>query len=171
MHDVLIDLLQRQQSAGFPDLAGAAAAATIPIGDRLLNELIAKSLPSGGPVREVQLACEDGNQIKVTLRVAAGGLTLPFNVRLLIDEQPAMPHRPILALRLTGVTRLLSMAGPSKFLDVLPPGISVDGDRILINVELLLAHYGRGDLLRYLTGLTVTTAPHALLVAVNARVA
>ena len=171
MHDLLNDLLRRQQSAGFPDLAGAAASATIPIADRLTNELIAKALPPSGPVREVQIESDDGNQVKVTLRVAAGGLTLPFNVRLLIDEQPVLPHRPILTLRLTGVTRLLSMAGPSKFLDVLPPGISVEGDRILINIELLLAHYGRGDLLRYLTGLTVTSAPHKLNVAVTARVA
>jgi hypothetical protein len=167
---MLMETLRRQQSAGFPDLAGATASATIPIGDRLINELIAKSLPPAGPVREVQIESDDGNQIKVTLRVAAGGLTLPFNVRLLIDEQPALPHRPILALRLTGVTRLLSMAGPSRFLDFLPPGISVDGDRILVNVELLLAHYGRGDLIRHLAGLTVTSAPHRLIVALSGRV-
>jgi hypothetical protein len=170
VHEILIETLRRQQSAGFPDLAGGTASATIPIGDRLINELIARSLPSAGPVREVQIESQEGNRIKVTLRVAAGGLTLPFNVRLLIDEQPALPHRPILALRLTGVTRLLSMAGPSRFLDVLPPGISVDGDRILVNVELLLAHYGRGDLIRYLTGLTVTSAPHKLLVSISGGV-
>ena len=170
VNEIIAEILERQQHSGFPGLAGSAVSATVPAADGLINELIARFLPASGTVQEVQLEAEEGNQLKVKLRVSAGRLTLPFTVTLRIEEQPALPLRPILTLRLAGKPLLLSMAGPlTRFLDVLPPGITLDGDRIALNLQMLLAHYGRGDLLQYLTDLRVTTAARLLVVTFQAR--
>ena len=48
MQPALLDILQHQQRGGFPDLAGTEASATIPISDRLLNEVIATLMPKEG---------------------------------------------------------------------------------------------------------------------------
>jgi hypothetical protein len=170
VHEIIADLLQRQQRSGFPDLAGTTLSGTVPVADRLINEAIAKFLPASGAVQEVRIESEQGNQIQVKLRVSAGRLSLPFTVTLHISAQPELPHRPILELRLAGRPLLLSMAGPlTRFLDVLPPGITMEGERIAVDLQLLLAHYGRGDLLPYLTDLRVTTATRRLVAAFQAR--
>ena len=171
MNEIIAGILQQQLSSGFPDLAGSHVSATIPVSERLINEIIAKTLPPAGAVQDVQLEALEGNQIKVRLRAWAGPLNLPMTVTLAIDEQPALPHRPVLGLRLAGVPLLLSMAGPvARFLDVLPKGITLDGDRISVNLQTLLAQHNQGDLVRYLTELRVTTAAGAVIVALRARV-
>lgn len=164
-------LIRHQLSAGLPDLHGAVAAATVPIGAKLLNELVSGALPDGGPVREVVVRPGDTGEIAVDLRVSKGPIDLPVSVTMVIDSQPALPHRPVLGLRLTKVPFLLTL-GRSLFsvADLLPPGISLQGDRIEIDLATLLTRHGAGDLLRYLQSLRVTTRPGALILDVQAAV-
>jgi hypothetical protein len=172
VHEILADILEQQKLSGFGDLAGATASATIPVSDRVINELIARLLPPSGAVQEMQIEAEEQNRIRVRLRISAKRLTLPFSVMLHIQAQPALPQYPVLMLRLAGVPLLLSMAGPlTRFLDVLPPGITMDGDQIALDLQRLLAHQGQADLLQYLTDLRITTVPRRVVVSFQARVA
>lgn len=167
--DILPEIVRRQQSAGFPDLAGAEAAVTLPIGDRLINEVIAAKLPAGGSVTQVRLRSEDTNQILVSVHIRKGLLNFPLNLAFAIDEQPTLPQRPVLGLRLLRMPGVLGLAGPAmRFLDVLPPGISLDGQVLRVNLETLLGSYGHADLLNYLTWLQVTTRPGAVVVSARA---
>ena len=171
MHYILEALLDQQRRAGFPDLAGAHVAATIPITDRLLNELVARLLPRDGAVRGVVLHAKPGNEIAADIRVAKGGMTLPISLTLEIDSQPVLPRRPVLGLRLKNAPRLLTLGGSMlRIFDVLPPGIAMDGDRIHIDLEALLAPQGAADVLRYLTELRVTTSVGAVVLSVRAGV-
>ena len=54
MNSVLLDLLQRQQRDGFPDLGGSEVVATIPVSERLVNEAGATLMPPGSKVREIE---------------------------------------------------------------------------------------------------------------------
>ena len=78
MHPVILDLLHRQRRAGFPDFGGAEFSATIPISDRLINELIAGLLPTGGKVREVQVQTEAGNRLTARIRLSGPTFFQPF---------------------------------------------------------------------------------------------
>jgi hypothetical protein len=170
VHEVLYDLLQRQRRAGFPDLAGAEAIATVPIADRLVNEIIARTLPPAGRLRELLVRADDGNQLRVTLRLSAGGLNLPVSLTLVIDEQPELPHNPALGLRLSGAPALFSLAAPvMRSLDLLPPGITLDGDRIRVDLQIVLAHYGKGELLNYVRELRVSTAARVIVLTIRAQ--
>ena len=53
--------------------------------------------------------------------------------------------------------------------DVLPPGISMDGDRIHISLEALLAPHDTADVF-YLTELRVTTSVGVFVVSVRAGI-
>lgn len=171
MHHILEAFLKQQRHAGFPDLAGTHAAATIPVADRLLNELIARLLPHNGAVREVVLHARQGNEIAADVRVAKGAMTLPISLMLEIESQPVLPQRPVLGLRLKNAPRLLTLGGAMlRMFDVLPPGISMDGDRIHINLEALLAPHDTADLFRYLTELRVTTSVGVVVLSVRAGI-
>lgn len=166
--DVLLDILRRQQSAGFPDLTGTDASVTLPLGDRLINEVIAATIPPGAAIRDVHVRSREANEIEVSFQVARGSFDFNVNVTLAIDEQPSMPERPVLGLRLAKLPGLLGLASPLlRFFDVLPPGVSMDGQRIHINLRTLLAERGRADLLDYVTWLQVTTRPGAVVIALK----
>ena len=163
-------LLMRQRASGFADLRGATADVSIPISDRLLNELVAQALPPSAPVRDIQLTSRPGNRIGVRFRIGAASFLPPVNLTLAIDRQPELPAFPVLILRLQ-MGGLLSMAGSAlRFLDALPPGITVEQDRIHVNLSILLAERGLAELLQYAEQLHVTTTDGAVVVAVRAAV-
>jgi hypothetical protein len=167
--DFLADIVRRQRSTGFPDLAGAEAAVTLPVGDRLINELIAARIPPEAHVREVRIRCEDANQVEVGLRISKGPLNLPVSLTLVIDEQPVLPQRPVLGLRLLRLPGLLGIAGSAlRYFDFLPPGISLDGQWVRVNIKTLLARYGYAELLDHLTWIQVTTRPGAIIFSARA---
>lgn len=163
-------LLSRLRAGRFSDFRGARADITLPIADGLLNELIAEAVPPTAPVQGIELTSRDGNRIRVRFKVAAAAFLPPINVTLLIEQQPRLPESPTLVLKLE-VGGLLSMAGSAlRFLDALPPGLRVLGDRVHVDLASLLAARGLGDLLDYAEALEVTTIPGAVVVAVRAGV-
>jgi hypothetical protein len=169
--DILAAILRQQASAGFPDLAGTDVSATIPVSDRLLTEIIGRMLPASSPIQDVRLEAQAGDTIKVSLRASAARLSLPLSMVLMIDRQPELPHDPNVGLRLAGMPLALSLAGPlTKFLGFLPPGITIDGDRLTVDVATLLTRHGRGDVLRHLTALRLTTTPGAVVVSLRGQV-
>src|SRR4030095_17106299 len=146
MNSVLLDLLQRQQPDGFPDLAGSEAAATIPISVRLINEALSRSLSNSGRVREVHLKVEDGNQATAEIRLSGPSFLPAIPVRLSIEDQPLLPDRPTLGLRLVTASRLVARGGSfvTSLSAFLPPGVTMDGDRITIDLRRLLTERGFG---------------------------
>ncbi len=163
-------LLSRLRASRFADFRGARADVTLPIADRLLNELIGAALPPNPPVRDVRITSRDGNRIGVRFKLTAAAFLPPLNLTLVVDEQPRLPASPTLVLRLEA-GGLLSMAGSAlRFLDALPPGLSVEGDRIHVHLAILLADRGLGELLEYADEIRVTTVPGAVVVAIRAGV-
>jgi hypothetical protein len=171
MHPVILDLFERQQRDGFPDVSGAEIAATIPISDRLINELIARFLPSGGKIREVQVQAEEGNRVTARVRLSASSFLPAIPVTLAIEDQPQLPEQPLLGLRLSqasGFVAIAASALPSMV--TLPPGISMDGDRIRLDVRRLLAERQMEKVLEYLTDLRVTSRAGAIVLDIRAKI-
>ena len=51
----VVALLRQQQASGFADIAGTQVTATIPVSERLINQIIAANLPPGGALRHAEL--------------------------------------------------------------------------------------------------------------------
>jgi hypothetical protein len=170
MDSRLETLLSRLRATGFSDLRGARADVTLPISDRLLNELIAAALPASAPVRELALTSKPGDRIAVRFKVAAVSFLPPMKVTLVIEEQPELPASPILVLKVE-LGGLLSLAGSlTRFLSALPAGIRVVEDRVHVNLATLLAERGFAELLQYAEQVRVTTAEGAVVIDVRAAV-
>jgi hypothetical protein len=165
-----IDVLLRQQSEGFPGFTGAHVAAFIPISASVLNELIARTLPESAPVADLQIEPQDGNTIRVHLRIARAPLIPPLTVTLLIERQPQLPESPVLVLRLasSGLTVLARAA--SRFFDALPPGLRMENDLMLVDIAELLRQRGASEWLQYVKAFEITTAPGAVLVTIRGSV-
>jgi hypothetical protein len=172
MNPALLDLLKRQQLDSFPDFVGSELSATIPVSERFINQVVARQLSRDGRVREVHVTIADGNQLRAEFRLSGPSFLPAIPVSFAIADQPLLPDRPTLGLRLMKTSGLLAMAGSliPAVTAALPRGIAMDGDRITIDLRRLLTERGLEGWLNYLTDLRVHTRAGALVVDVRAQV-
>ena len=165
----LLELLQHLQSTRFRDLAGTRAAATVPVSEPLLNRLIAATLPAHAPVRSVAVLPETGNHFSVRI-VPKAALLPAITLKLVIERQPELPASPVLVLRMVTLGGLFGLAS-GAIAGLLPPGIQLQGERILVDLRRLAAERGLSEPFEYVTALRVETADGRLLLHVDASIA
>ena len=153
----LFEILRHLQSTGFRDLSGARISGTVPVSERLIDEIVASAVRPGGPVREVRVHPLPGDTFSV--RVAPRASLLPsITLRLEIDRQPEFPTSPVLVLRMATMGGLFGLAAAAlPIAGMLPPGVRLDGDRILVDLRAIAADRDAADLLEYVTGLQLHT--------------
>lgn len=158
------DLLERLQRSRFEDLRGAQASARIPISERLLNEFISGSLPSGGAVREARVRPRAANKIDIQVKLARPSFLPPINLTAIIERQPELPRSPEIVLRLSSIPGVMAFAGgAAAFFNVLPPGVRMEGERVLVNIAELARRQGQADALDFVRRLQVTTIDGAVV--------
>jgi hypothetical protein len=166
----IVRILERQQAIGFEDLRGAEVSATVPISERLLNELIRESLPDSVPVRDLHVAPVSGDRFVVRARVGSLSFLPPLKVTVLIDRQPELPLSPVLVLKLESGA-LMALAAPVlRSIAALPPGVVIDRDRVLVDIAKLLEQRGLADYLAFIQRLEVHTADGAVLATLRGGV-
>jgi hypothetical protein len=171
MDSKLASLLARLQTTRFADLEGSESYSVIRIGEELLNVAAAAFISSSSMVRSVTIHPRAENEIDVQLKLTKPAFLPAFNVTLHIEQQPELPDRPELVLRLSGAGGLLRLAGPViGSSGALPPGFCLNGDRILVNVRQVMEQQRRADLLEYIEQLHVLSEDARLVIAVQLRV-
>jgi hypothetical protein len=138
------------------DVAGTRITGELPISNVLVNRLIAEALKGRDlPVAAVVFEAQDSDRMVVHLDLRGPLPTVKLALR--IDQQP-QPDNPVLGMRwsLPGLGGLAALATPAlSFFKALPPGIRVDGDRILVNIKDVVTQRGFGEYLNYLRALQV----------------
>lgn len=165
-------IIAEQRRVGFHGLSGSEFGGTIRISDSLLNQFLAVALPPNGPVRALTVRSREGNWLDAKVTLARPSFLPPLSAELAIDRQPTLPHDPVLALRLAGGAGSLArlLASPLRRAVSLPPGITIEGDRLLVDIRAVLQDRGQASLLDYVQQLCVTTEEAGMAVIVLARV-
>lgn len=165
-------ILAEQQRIRFQGLSGSEFGGTIRISDDLLNQCIAAALPPDLPVRALTVRCREGNWLNARVTLARPSFLPPLTVELAIDRQPTLPHDPVLVLRLTGGAGSLMKLfnSPLRRAVSLPPGVQIDGDRVLVDIRAILQERGQAPLLDYVQQMCVATEEAGMAVIVLARV-
>ena len=152
-----LEILRHLQSTGFSDLRGARLSGTVPVSERLINEIVASAVRPGGPVREVRVHPLPGDAFSVRVTPTMG-LLPSITVRLEIERQPELPASPVLVLKMATMGGLFGLASAAlPIAGMLPRGVRLDGDRILVDLRTLAAERDAADLLPYVTGLRLNT--------------
>lgn len=167
----VFSLLRQQQASGFADIAGAQVTATLPLSERLLNQVIAANLPPGGPLRHAELHAHPGERLTLRVALSKPSFVPPFNVTLQIERQAQLPESPVIVLRLAGASGLMAIAGSMAGLAMgLPPSMRLDGDRIHVDLRAMLRPHGADTLLDLLEELYVATGEGVVTLAFRARI-
>ena len=158
------------QASGFEDLRGVDVSATVPISERLLNDVIQQSLPPSLPVRDLYVSPREGDRFDVRLRVGSSPFLPPLKFVLRIARQPDLPSSPVLVLKLE-MTALMSLAGPAlRFLDALPRGVRLERDLLYVDIASLLAQRGLERYLEYVRQLELHTSNATVIASIRAGV-
>jgi hypothetical protein len=167
----VLRILHQLESNSFRDVAGGQVSGTLPLSERLLNELVAASLPPNGRVKEATIRPQPGNRFSVRVKLAGAAFLPAVTMTMAIERQPELPSSPQLVLRMSGLPGLMSFAGAAfNINEMMPPGVQVDGDRVVVDLAAMLARYGLREWLRYARRLQVTTDEGRLTVDFEVRV-
>jgi hypothetical protein len=170
----LADLLRQKLGIELRELAGTILAGELPLRADVVNRLVARQLAQRpGPIETVHLSPRDGQRIDVALTLNKPKFMPPVKADVRIETQPSFPDSPVLGLRwsLPHIGPLAAFVAPilASFRS-LPPGITLDGDRALVNIAEVMRSRGLGDLIRYVGSLKVTTREGAFVVEFALRI-
>jgi hypothetical protein len=162
------ELLADLQASAFRDVAGARVSTRVPVSRALLNRLISQMLKgTKTPVREVDIRPREGDEFEAVVTVS-WPFVPPLKVSVALERQPQFPASPQLVLRWSLAGGLGAIAA---FLvgaaDRLPPGIRLDGDRLVLDIPVLAAGTPAAAVLPYVTNLQVHTLADRLVVDVD----
>jgi hypothetical protein len=156
------------------ELAGTRISADIPVPEPRLNGFIRDRLrASDGPVETASAHLRPGGEFDIRIVLRRPRLAPPVRITVRIEEQPRFPDSPLFVLRwsLPGMGPLAAFMGSAlAVFTSLPPGIVVEGDRIIVNIAQLLREHGGGDAVDCVTALRVETHDERLLVSVALQI-
>jgi hypothetical protein len=163
-------VLRRQLAEGFPDLRGAQASITVPVSERLLNEVLAETIPRSAAVTDLHVRPEAGDRFAVRFRVGSSTLIPRLKIALAIETQPDLPALPVIVLRLE-TTGLMMLAGPVlRLVNALPAGITVKDERIHVDLRDLAQRRGFAPYFDYLDSLRVNTVDGAVVLTLQGKI-
>jgi len=163
-------LIEREQAAGFRGLAGSEVYATIKLSAELINGAIEALTPSTSAVRQLTVQPRAGNAIDVRVEVSQP-VVPTINVTAVIDRQPQLPDDPVLVLRLTGGASMVRFLAPAiANMNVLPPGVRLDAERLFVDLRAQLQQLGQESFLAFVQEMEVAAIDGIVVVLVHAAV-
>jgi len=159
-------LFQKIIANNFSDFAGLVADATIPVPEYLINELVAEFLRGNKNVTSCRIQVEPENLFVVNLRTPLFPLT--FNLKLRLDRAVDFKDSPKIRARLEN-NALLGTLG-SFFSNVLPPGIKMDGNQIVVDLGSFLRTPQEKRLLELVKSAEIHTVERVVVLDVKVRV-
>jgi hypothetical protein len=141
------------------DISGSTVTGEVPIADSLINRFIADALAvRQAPVTAVQLESRDEGRLLAHVTLRGPKFIPPVTVAIYVEEQAQFPDTPVVVLRwsLPKLGFLGNMAAPFiSQLKSLPPGVRIEGERVLVDVAEMLRARGLGETVRYIRRLDI----------------
>lgn len=168
-----LEQTRRLFGAVFEEIDGARVSGEVPVSEGLLNRLIADKLRAAdGPIASAELQVRAHEELAIRLRLRKPSFAPAVIVMLQIERQPAPPAMDLVARwSLPGLGLLAAVAAPVvSFFKKPPPGMRIDGDRIVVDLAAIARDQGVGPLLPFVTGLSLSTRDRVLVVAFSLAV-
>ena len=158
-------IFRRLLEDNFSDLEGLIAAASIPVPEPLINEIIAIALRGNKNITTCQVSIHPQNRVVVNLRTPLLPLTL--NLKLRLDKSVQLGAAPTLTVWLEN-NLLLGRVG--SVLNILPAGIKLHGDQIVVDIGSFLQSPEQRRILALVKDMEINTVERKVILAVKIEV-
>jgi hypothetical protein len=117
----------------FSDLKGLTVDASIPVPQKLINEIVESALRGNKNIDSCKVSIHEQNRVSVDLRAIL--LPWPLNLKLRLDKSVDLGGSPKIRASLEN-NLLLGMLG--SFFKGLPKGIEISGNQIVVDIGSFL---------------------------------
>ena len=159
------EIFRRILSNNFADLGGLIIAASIPVPEYLINEMIAVTLKGNRNITYCRATIRPQNRVSVDLRTPLLPLTL--NLKLRLEESVDLGSSPKIRARMENNV-LLGKLG--SFFDIFPAGIKMYGNQIVIDIGSFLPSAEQKRLLGLIKAVDIQTIDGKVILAVKIEV-
>ena len=156
------EFFRRIISNNFADLSGLIIAASIPVPEHLINEIIAETLKGNKNITYCRVGVRPQNRVSVDLKTPLLPLTL--NLKLRLEESVALGGSPKIRAWLEN-NLLLGKLG--SFFDIFPAGIKMYGNQIVIDIGAFLPSPEQKRLLGLIKAVEIQTMEGKVILAVK----
>jgi hypothetical protein len=156
------EIFRRILSNNFADLSGLVLAASIPVPEDLINEMIAVTLKGNRNISYCRVSISPQNRISVDLKTPLLPLTL--NLKLRLAESVDLSGSPKIRAWLEN-NALLGKLG--SFFDIFPAGIRMYGNQIVIDIGSFLQSPEQKRLVGLIKDVAIQTIEGKVIVAIK----
>lgn len=131
--DCMDEILQRLVRDNFSELAGLRVDASIPVPERLVNEIVGTAIRGNKNINYCRISISHQNRVSVNLKTPLW--PWPLELKLRLDRIVDFRRSPLLRAKLENKT-LLGRLG--SFFKVLPDGLHISGDQVIVDLRAFL---------------------------------
>ena len=168
----LSEIVRERSGLELREFAGTTLAGEIPLGDALVNRLLADRLAGHSQIAAVRVQAQSNDSVAIQVEPRAR-LMPPINIAARVERQPDFPLDPTLLLRwsMPAAGPLALLAAPVLgYFKAMPAGIRMDGDRIAVDVRELLHLRGLDDIVALIRKLEIHTRQGGFVVRFEAGI-
>ena len=159
------EIFQKLIDNNFSDLKGLAVDASIPVPEPLINEVVETALKGNRNITDCQVSISGQNRVSIHLKT--GLLPWPLNLKLRLDKSVDLRDSPKIRALLEN-NLLLGTLG--SFFKGLPSGISLSGNRVIVDLGAFLSKPEQKNFLDLIKSAEITTEEGKVILDVKLRV-
>lgn len=159
------EIIQRLIRDRLSELAGLAIAATLPVPERLVNEIVGMAIRGNKNISYCRVAISRQNRVSVNLKTPRWPWPLELKLRL---ERTVNPTRsPVLLAQLENQV-LLGRLG--SFFKVLPNGIDIRGGQVFVDLRAFVRDPEQQVFLEMVQAIEIRTEESRVILDIRAAV-
>lgn len=162
------DLLEAERARHFAGLAGSRVDATVPLRQAVIDAALSAVRRWPPPLDGLAVRIAAANVIHVEAVVGVLGFAKTMRLRLRLA--PAIEHGIVSLLLDDGSLLASALAWIAPLLGKLPGGVTLEGRRIVVDLQRLADQQGFGDLARMVSSATLTSDDGVLWISARLEV-
>ena len=159
------EIFQRIVANNFSDLEGLVIDASIPVQQKMINEIIDASLQGNQNIEYCQVSI--GEQNRISINVKTTRWPWPINLKVWVFKSVDMTSFPKIRVLLEN-NAILGKLG--SFFKVLPEGVKLYGEQIVIDVRSFLKTEQQKKFLAMLKSMEIQTEKGKLIFNLQIRI-
>lgn len=159
------EIFYRLFSDGFSELAGLTVDASIPVPERLINELVSAALQGNKNISYCRVSISHQNRISINLKTPLW--PWPLELKLRLERMVDFSRSPLLRAKLDNKV-LLGRLG--SFFKVLPDGVYIQGDQVIVDLGAFVQAPAQKRFLELVKSAEIRTEEGKVILDVKAAV-
>jgi hypothetical protein len=160
-------LFGKLKAGDFSDLQGLTGDLSIPVGQTIINELIQAELQGHKSIASCVISIHPQNRVSIDLKTTI--FPLPLNLKLKLDKSVDFASYASPKIRAWLENNLL-LGSLGSMLNVLPPGIKLYGNQLVVDLGAFLRKPEQKRMLELVKSVGINTAQGKLILDVKIEV-